>query len=166
VLNHISAQFNARVIQKAQARMVERVTVIPQRREVGIKRLNLPKAQAAKILEGRFDTGCGACRDPYDSPQTGEERGRPCTSFHACFSCPNGLWFLDDLPMVIATRDRFLRLRSEMTLGDWDAVYGNSVRIINDNIVAAFRPEQIERATQRAKELENSVLIVAKGVLG
>jgi hypothetical protein len=166
VLNHISAQFNARVIQKAQARMVERVTVIPQRREVGIKLLNLPKAQAAKILEGRFDTGCGACRDPYDSPQTGEERGRPCTSFHACFSCPNGLWFLDDLPMVIATRDRFLHLRSEMTLGDWDAVYGNSVRIINDNIVAAFRPEQIERATQRAKELENSVLIVAKGVLG
>ena len=166
VLNHISEQFNARVIQKAQARMVERVTVIPQRREVGIKRLNLPNSQAAKILDGRFDTGCGACRDPYDSPQTGEEKGRPCTSFHACFSCPNGLWFLDDLPMVIATRDRFLRLRSEMTLGDWDAVYGNSVRIINDNIVAAFRPEQIERATQRAKELENSVLIVAKGVLG
>jgi hypothetical protein len=53
-----------------------------------------------------------------------------------------------------------------MKPGDWDAVYGNSVRIINDNIVVAFRPEQIERATQRAKELENSVLIVAKGVLG
>ena len=52
VLNHISEQFNARVIQKAQARMVERVTVIPERREVGIKRLNLPKAQAAKIVEG------------------------------------------------------------------------------------------------------------------
>ncbi len=68
--------------------------------------------------------------------------------------------------MIIATRDRFLRLRSEMKPGDWDAVYGNSVRIINDNIVAAFRPEQIERATQRAKELENSVFIVAKGVLG
>jgi hypothetical protein len=68
--------------------------------------------------------------------------------------------------MVIATRDRFLRLRSETRPVDWDAVYGNSVRIINDNIVAAFRPEQIERATQRAKELENSVLIVAKGVLG
>ena len=88
--HNISEQFNARVIQKAQARMVERVTVIPLRREVGIKRLNLPNAQAAKILDGRFDTGCGACRDPYDSPQTGEEKGRPCTSFHACFGCPNG----------------------------------------------------------------------------
>jgi integrase len=166
VLNHISEQFNARVIQNAQARMVERVTVIPERRDAGIKRLNLPKAQTARIIEGRFDTGSGACRDPYDSPQTGEAKGRPCTSFHACFSCPNGLWFLDDLPMVIAARDRFSRLRSEMKPGDWDAVYGNSVRIINDNIVAAFRPEQIERATQRAKELENSVFIVAKGVLG
>jgi hypothetical protein len=146
--------------------MVERVTVIPETREVGIKRLNLPKAQAAKIVEGRFDTGCGTCRDPYDSPQTGEEKGHICTSFHACFSCPNGLWFLEDLPWVIATRNRFLLLRSEMKPGDWDAVYGNSIRIINDNIIAAFRPEQIETAMQRAKKLKDSVLVVAKGVLG
>ena len=42
-------------------------------------------------------------------------------------------------------------------------VYGNSVRIINDDIVAAFRPDQIESAMQRAKELESSVLDHGKG---
>jgi hypothetical protein len=68
--------------------------------------------------------------------------------------------------MVIAMRERFLRLRSEMKPEDWNAVYGNSVRIINDNIVAAFRPEQIKSATERAQQLENNVFIVAKGVLG
>jgi len=166
VLNSITESFNARVIQKAQERMVERVTVIPEKREVGVARLNLPKTQALKIVAGCFDTGCGACRDPYDSPQPGEEKGRACTSFHACFSCPNGLWFLEDLPLVIATRDRFLRLRSEMKPGDWEAVYGNSVRIINENIVATFRPAQIEMAKIKARGLEQRPLVVAKGVLG
>jgi hypothetical protein len=145
--------------------MVQRITVIPEKREIGIRRLNLPRAQASKIVAGRFDTSCGACRDPYDSPQPGEEKGRLCTAFHACFTCPNGLWFLDDLPLVIATRDRFLRLRSEMKPGDWEAVYGDSVQIINEDIVAAFRPEQIETAKAMAMELEHRLLVVAKGVL-
>jgi hypothetical protein len=142
------------------------VTVIPERRELGIKHLDLSSVQATKILQGRYDTGCGACRDPYDSPQANEVKGRPCTSFHACFSCANALWFLDDLPLVIATRDRFLRLRSEMNPDDWDAVYGDNVRIINEDIIAAFRPEQIEAAAERAKELGDGVLILAQGVLG
>jgi len=165
VLNQISDQFNARVIQKAQQRMVERVTVIPETRTVGVKRLKLPNLQATQIVEGRFDTGCGTCRNPYDSPQTGEQKGLLCTSFHACFSCPNGLWFLEDLPWVIATRDRFLKLRTEMKAGDWDGVYGESVRILNDDIISAFRPDQVETAMQQAKELERSALVVAKGVL-
>jgi hypothetical protein len=166
VLNHVTEQFNARVIQQAQTRMVARMTVIPEKREVGIHSLSLPRDQAAKILQGRYDTGCGACRDPYDSPQANEVKGRVCTSFHACFSCANALWFLDDLPLVIATRDRFLRLRSEMNPGDWDAVYSDNVRIINEDIIAAFRPEQVEAATVRAKELGDTVLVVAQGVLG
>ena len=166
VLNHVTEQFNARVIQQAQTRMVARMTVIPEKREVGIHSLSLPSDQATKILQGRYDTGCGACRDPYDSPQANEVKGRVCTSFHACFSCANALWFLDDLPLVIATRDRFLRLRSEMNPGDWDAVYSDNVRIINEDIIAAFRPEQVEAATVRAKELGDTVLVVAQGVLG
>lgn len=166
VLNHVTEQFNARVIQQAQTRMVARMTVIPEKREVGIHSLSLPSDQAAKILQGRYDTGCGACRDPYDSPQANEVKGRVCTSFHACFSCANALWFLDDLPLVIATRDRFLRLRSEMNPGDWDAVYSDNVRIINEDIIAAFRPEQVEAATVRAQELGDTVLVVAHGVLG
>lgn len=165
VLNQITERFNARVIQKAQERMVERVTVIPEKRKIGIKRLNLPKPQAAQIVEGRFDTGCGTCRNPYDSPQMGERKGQLCTSFHACFSCPNGLWFLEDLPWVIATRNRFLNLRSEMKPADWDAVYGNSVRILNENIISAFRPEQIEVATGQAQELSSRAFVLAKGML-
>jgi hypothetical protein len=86
LVNNITEPFNARVIQRAQERMVQRVTVIPEKRALGVERLGLPKVQARKIVAGRFDTGCGTCRNPYDSPQPGEQKGRACTSFHACFT--------------------------------------------------------------------------------
>ena len=165
LLNSLTEPFHARVIQTAQAKMLERITVIPAPRAAGVGRLHLPPAQARKILAGRFDTGCGACRDPYDSPQPGEEKGRLCTAFHACFTCPNGLWFLEDLPHVIATRDRLVAFRAAMKPEDWEAVYGDSVRIINEQILAAFRPEQLAAATQAAARLGQSPLLVAKGVL-
>jgi len=165
LLNSITEPFNARVIQKAQERMIERVTVIPERRALGVERLDLPKVESRKIVAGRFDTGCGTCRNPYDSPQPGEEPGRPCTSFHACFSCPNGLWFLEDLPQVITIRDRLVSLQTDMRPGDWEAVYGESVRIIEEHIIAAFRPEQIKAAEVKAKGQEQRPLVVAKGVL-
>ncbi|HEX5432834.1 MAG TPA: hypothetical protein VFY05_01240 [Candidatus Angelobacter sp.] len=165
LLNSIADSFNARVIQKAQERMIERITVIPQKRSLGVERLEVTKAQARKIVAGRFDTGCGTCRNPYDSPQPGEENGRPCTSFHACFSCPNGLWFLEDLPQVIAIRDRLTSFRSEMKPQDWETVYGESVRIIEEHIIAAFRPDQIKTAEMKAKCLAQRPIVVGKGAL-
>lgn len=165
VLNSVTEPFNARAIQKAQKQMIERITVIPEKRSTGVERLALPQIQARKIVAGQFDTGSGTCRDPYDSPQPGEEKGRACTSFHACFSCPNGLWFLEDLPQVIATRDRLVSLRPDMRPEDWETVYGESIRIIEEHIIAAFRPEQIRTAEARTKSREQRPIIVAKGVL-
>jgi len=164
LLNSITESFNARALQKAQERMIERITVIPEKRAQGVARLDLPKAQARKIVAGRFDTGCGTCLDPYDSPQPGEEKGRACTSFHACFSCPNGLWFLEDLPQVVATRDRLVSLKTDMRPEDWEMVYGASVRIIEEHIIAAFQPEQIKAAEVEARGRQQP-LVVAKGVL-
>jgi hypothetical protein len=157
--------FNARVIQKAQEQMFQRITVIPTSRSEGAKSLGLPKKQTQKIIDGRYDTGCGTCRNPYDSPQAGEEKDRACTSFHACFTCPHGLWFLEDLPAVIATRDRLLSLQPGMKREDWDDVYGDSVRIIEQEVIAAFRPEQIVMAESKAREWIRQPLVVAKGIL-
>jgi hypothetical protein len=165
LLNSITEPFNARVIQKAQERMIERITVVPEKRSLGVEQLGLPQAQARKIVAGRFDTGCGTCRNPYDSPQPGEEKGHLCTSFHACFSCPNGLWFLEDLPQVITIRDRLASFRSEMKPQDWETVYGESMRIIEEHIIAAFRPEQIKTAEIKAKGQEQRPIVAGKGVL-
>jgi hypothetical protein len=53
-----------------------------------------------------------------------------------------------------------------MKPGDWEMVYGSSLRIIEENILPAFRPEQIEMAKVKARDLEQKPLVVAKGVLG
>jgi hypothetical protein len=165
LMSSITEPFHARVIQRAQEGMIQRVIAIPEKRASGIGRLNLTPTQARKIVAGRFDTGTGTCRDPYNSPQPGEERGRPCTSFHACFSCPNGLWFLEDLPQVIATRNRLVSFQADMRPDDWKAVYGESLRIMNEHIIAAFRPDQIKTAAEEAKKLEQKPMIVSRGVL-
>ena len=162
LLNSVTEPMHARVIQKAQERMLERVTAVPEKRAAGVRRLSLPRTQARNIVAGRFDTGSGSCRDPYDSPQAGEEKGRPCTSFHACFRCPNGLWFLEDLPQVIATRNRFVSFRDDMKAADWETVYGESVRIINEDIIPAFRSEQIQAATDAAEGMARRPMIVAR----
>jgi hypothetical protein len=52
-----------------------------------------------------------------------------------------------------------------MKAEDWEGVYGESVRIINEQIIAAFRPEQIKAATEEAGRLVQSPVIIAKGVL-
>lgn len=165
VLNSITEPFNARAIQRAQEQMIVRVTVIPAERSVGVVQLGLPPMKARRIVAGKFDTGCGACRDPYDSPQPGEKKGSACTSFHACFTCPNGLWFLEDLPYVIATRNRLVSLRSDMSSADWNAVYGESVQIIEEQIIAAFRPEQIRCAEVQSEHWNHRPVLVTKGAL-
>jgi hypothetical protein len=48
---------------------------------------------------------------------------------------------------------------------DWQSVYGETVRIIEQQILAAFRPEQIKAAIAKAKCQEQRPVIVAKGLL-
>jgi hypothetical protein len=52
-----------------------------------------------------------------------------------------------------------------MKTEDWETDYGESVRIINEQIIAAFRPKQIKAATEEAARLRQAPVIIAKGVL-
>ena len=75
------------------------------------------------------------------------------------------MWFLEDLPQVVATRDRLVSLKADMKPEDWETVYGESVSIIEEQIIAAFRPEQVKAAEAKAQGQEKRPLVVAKGVL-
>ncbi len=166
VLNAVTKRLHTRVIQKAQHNLVRQLTVVPESRATGVAKLGLPQESALKILNGSFDTSSGVCANPFDSPQSGEVKGRMCTSFHKCYECHNGLWFLEDLPFAIANRDRMISFRKDMKPIEWDAVYGETVRILNEDIIGVFSAKQVRDATVKAATLKSKPLIIAKGVLG
>ena len=66
---------------------------------------------------------------------------------------------------MIATRDRLRSLKIEMRREDWERVYGEGVRIIEEQIIAAFRPEQVKAAEAKTNGQGQRPLLVAKGIL-
>lgn len=155
-------------IRAAQDAMVKRVTtVIPKEAEQALVDLagELAPGQREKIADGRYDTGFGKCRNPYDSPQPGQHQGRCCTLFTACLTCSNALFFLEDLPRVIALREHFLAEKKNMRPGVWEALYGDKIKVIEEDIVGAFSPTQVAEAESLAAEVTDMPLLATKGVL-
>jgi hypothetical protein len=105
-----------------------------------------------RIIKGGCKTFLGRCKDPEDSPQPGEIKGKVCSSLHACIFCPNCWIFAEDLPNVIRYRDSLLSERASMTDSDWDKLYGDVVREIDSSILTAFPTEQVKRAEHKVRE--------------
>lgn len=158
--------YHNKIIRTAQAKMVKCVTVIPKEAQVAVEELHdmLPEEHRLKVADGTFSTGFSRCSDPYNSPQEGQTKGKCCTLFNACFTCPNAIFFLEDLPYVINIRNHFESLRKSMTVKDWEETYGINVYIIERDIIAAFTDEQVEAAEAKAAKIEEkiSVLMEAK----
>lgn len=109
------------------------------------------REQASLIRNGGCTTGVSRCRDPYDSPIPGEQKGRLCRQLHMCLFCPNAWVFEEDLPKVIYYRDSLLAERRELTESSWDELHGDAFRAITEEILPSFSPGAVERATAKAK---------------
>jgi hypothetical protein len=112
-------------MRQAQLDMVNRVIVIPARAQDAIEDLSqrLPPGSVQSIVDGTYETGWCKCTNPFKSPQPEQTEGQLCTAFLACPTCPNALFFLEDLPRVIAIRNRLVELRRRMSKGVWNALY-------------------------------------------
>jgi hypothetical protein len=155
-------------IRHAQERLVERVTVvIPKEARQALADLDaeLSAEQVEKIAGGAYDTGICKCRNPFDSPQPGQQKGKCCTLFLACITCPNALFFLDDLPRVIALRAHFLAEREHMRRGAWEVLYQEKIKIIEDEIISAFSDAQVAEAELSAKKITDIPVLAAREVL-
>jgi hypothetical protein len=79
-------------------------------------------------------------------------------------TCPNALFFLEDLPRVIALRDHLIAEKKNVRRGVWEGLYQDRVKIIENDIIGAFSKSQIAEAEARAKKIANIPLLTAKGV--
>lgn len=104
------------------------------------------------ILRGGCNTLVGKCKDPWNSPQPGEVKGRVCRSLHACIFCENCWIFSEDLVEVIKYRASLEAEKSNMTAGAWELLHGPAVREINGAILTSFPPEMVIKAESQAKQ--------------
>jgi hypothetical protein len=143
--------------------MLNRITVIASSTRKAVTELSnsLSAEQTDRILKGDFSTGFCNCRDPLNSPQPGQRKGHICTLFLACLSCPNALYFLEDLPRVIALRDHLISIRDTMNKQAWADLYEDSLKILNDDIIGAFSEKQIAEATVKAAGNRSMKLLMA-----
>lgn len=141
-------------IRAAQEAMLSKITVIPKPTTEAISEIHqeVSHDQRKSILSGEFSTGSGRCIDPRNSPQPGQRKGQTCTLFLACLSCPNSLYFLEDLPRVITLAKHLRSLKLSMTKKTWDALYGAHVRVLEDEIIGAFSDKEIAAATVESSE--------------
>jgi integrase len=108
----------------------------------------------AKMLKGGCRTLLGRCKNPLDSPQPGEIKGRVCRSLHACIFCENCWIFAEDLPETIRYRNQLETEKTEMTSETWEELHGEAVREINEAILASFPLEVVAKAELEAQQIQ------------
>ena len=166
--NALVQKLHNKSIRAVQTALVKRVaTVIPKEAKQALVELadDLSPEQRVKIAGGAYDFGFGKCRNPFDSPQSGQHKGKCCTLFLACLTCPNALFFLEDLPRVIALRDYLLAEKQNMRRGVWEALYQDRIKIIDAEIIGAFSSAQIKEAERLAAVVTGMPILATKGVL-
>ena len=135
-------------IKSAQAAMVKRVLVVPEPKSTAVAKLNnlLPARQRMNILRGEFSTGIGHCKDPLNSPQPGQPKGQLCSLFLGCLTCSNSVFFVDDLPRILALASYLDSLKTSMSKTTWDLLYAEHLRILNEEIIGAFSEKDVAEA--------------------
>ncbi len=106
-----------------------------------------------RLLSGGCNTLVGRCKNPFDSPQPGAIKGKPCQSLHACLFCENCWIFAEDLPQAIAYRNRLLAEKPNMTDSAWAELHGAAVHEIDENVLTQFPPHLVELAETKARSL-------------
>lgn len=122
-------------------------------RKIDEKELSVEAGE--RVLKGGCNTLVGRCKDPWNSPQPSEVKGRVCRSLHACIFCENCWIFVEDLVAVVEYRNSLEAEKSNMTSDMWELLHGAAVREINTSILSSFPADVISRVERQAKNARN-----------
>lgn len=112
---------------------------------------NVDEATTRQIASGAADVFVASCTNITNSPFGAP--GQVCPkSFSGCFSCPNAVFTARRLGAVIAYQ-RHLESQAKLwPAAEWQRRYGETHRVIIDEILPAMTTEEIARATAQADE--------------
>ncbi|HTU61426.1 MAG TPA: hypothetical protein VMF89_23385 [Polyangiales bacterium] len=90
-----------------------------------------------------------SCRDPLAGIAPGQKKGRLCTAWLGCFTCPNAVvpLNLETLARLLVARDELLAARQRLAAERWALLYAPKLDILERDIIARF-PEHMMKAAE------------------
>jgi len=96
---------------------------------------------AASPVDARNATASGfTCADPLAGIAPGQRKGRLCTAWLGCFTCPNAVIPLeaDTLARLLVMRDALAEARGRMALDRWGLLYAPKLAILERDVLPRF----------------------------
>jgi hypothetical protein len=100
-----------------------------------------PVAESIPGVDAKYATASGfVCRDPLSGIGENQKRGRLCTAWLGCFTCPNAVIPLEVnvLARLLRTRAAIVAARAGMAPDRWRLLYAPKLEIIDADIVPRF----------------------------
>jgi hypothetical protein len=101
------------------------------------------------IAKGLNATASGfTCRDPLAGIAPGQQRGRLCSAWLGCFTCPNAVIPLDvdTLARLLRSRDALIVARMTVAADRWDLLYAPKLEILERDILPRFPARFLSKA--------------------
>ncbi|MGA7409606.1 MAG: hypothetical protein WBW33_03915, partial [Bryobacteraceae bacterium] len=120
-----------------------------------MQELAVSTEEAVRILSGENATATGfTCRDPMAGMGPSQKKGRLCSAWLGCFTCPNAVIPLEEeaLARLIATRDALNEARDHMVPDRWQLLYGPKLEILERDILPRFTAAMHEAALARSPQ--------------
>ena len=95
----------------------------------------------APRIDARNATASGfTCSDPLAGIAPGQYKGRLCTAWLGCFTCPNAVIPLEanTLARLLRMRDALAEARSRMALDRWGLLYAPKLEILERDVLPRF----------------------------
>lgn len=114
-------------------------------------------ADAASQVDARNATASGfTCSDPLAGVAPGQRKGRLCTAWLGCFTCPNAVIPLeaDTLARLLRMRDALVQARGRMALDRWGLLYAPKLAILERDVLPRFPTALHDAAAELVEQLQ------------
>ena len=115
-------------------------------------------ADATRRINSRNATASGfTCSDPMAGIAPGQRKGRLCTAWLGCFTCPNAVIPLnvDTLARLLRMRDALADARRTIAVDRWQLLYAPKLEILERDVLHRF-PADVHRAAQEMMDQVSS----------
>lgn len=95
---------------------------------------------AVRVDAGNATASGFTCTDPLAGVAPGQRKGRLCTAWLGCFTCPNAVIPLeaDTLARLLCMRDALAQAHGRMALDRWHLLYAPKLEILERDVLPRF----------------------------